>query len=90
MVKFVNLTSHFYLVLALRISAVVPPLLMQLHDVNSDSFTFATSNILTSFVLQLKSSYCKQLYLHPQTAALWRQRGDVVGGCGYELGVGFA
>jgi len=51
MVKFVNLTSHLYLVLALRIIAVVLPLLMQIHDVNSDNFTFAKSNILTSLDL---------------------------------------
>jgi len=51
MVKFVNLTSHIYLVLALRISAVVPPLLVQLLDTNSDNFTFATANILTSLDL---------------------------------------
>jgi len=81
MVKFVNLTSHLYLVLAFRISAVVSPLLMQFHDVNSDNLTLATSNILTRLDLWLvKSIYCKRLYLYPQFAALWRRGDDVLAG----------
>jgi hypothetical protein len=81
MVKFVNLTSHLYLVLAFRISAVVSPLVMQLHDVNSDNLTLATSNILIRLdLLLVKSSYCKHLYLFPHIAALWRRKGDVLAG----------